>query len=147
MSKANMTLSRRWIEEGLNKGNVDLMDELFEAKCVYHGPFGETVRGRKAMKQMVAAWLTAFPGAHCTIDDMVSAGDKVIGHFAFTGTHRGEFLGVAPTGKRVKVKGIVMSRFSGGKLVEDWEFFDTLGLFQQLGAVPPVGQSKEQTAG
>ncbi len=69
------------------------------------------------------------------IDDLVIAGDKAVISFALTGTHEGDLMGIAATGKQVKVNGMVLSRFEDGKIVEEWEILDQLTMFQQLGVV------------
>jgi steroid delta-isomerase-like uncharacterized protein len=87
----------------------------------------------KDFKQMESEWYDAFPDLHVTIDDMVAEGDKVAFRSTWTGTHKGEFMGVPPTNKKVTVSGIVIDRFAGGKIVEDHGQFDDLDLMRQLG--------------
>jgi predicted ester cyclase len=66
--------------------------------------------------------------------------------WSFTGTHHGEFMGLAPAGKQVTTSGIVISRIVEGKIVEEWEEWDTLGFLQQLGAVPSLGKAEDKAA-
>jgi len=73
-----------------------------------------------------------------TIDDMVAEGDKVVYRWTLRGTHKGEFTGIAPTGKQVTLWGMVIDRILGGKIVETWIRYDTLGFMQQLGVIPPL---------
>jgi steroid delta-isomerase-like uncharacterized protein len=133
MSEQNKAAIRRWLEEGINQGNLAALDELVAPNYVYHGP-GMELRGPEALKQLVAVFRTAFPDLHTTIDDMVAEGDKVVTRWTATGTHRGEFMGMAPTGRSMTLPIIVITRFEAGKAVEDWEVYDGLGLMQQLGA-------------
>jgi predicted ester cyclase len=79
---------------------------------------------------------TAFPDNHFTLEDMVAEGDKVVWRYSATGTHKGDFMGIVASGKHVTTSGIVISRVVNGKLQEDWECADELGLMQQLGVVP-----------
>jgi len=81
----------------------------------------------------------AFPDVRLTIEDMVAEGDKVAVRWAWSGTHRGEYMGIAPTGKEVTYTGITIHRITGGKIVESWDEVDNLGLMQQLGVAPPPG--------
>jgi predicted ester cyclase len=71
-----------------------------------------------------------------TIDDMVVEGDKVVGRFTFGGTHTGDLMGIAPTGKKVEMTGISIIRVADGKFVEEWQIYDALGMMQQEGAIP-----------
>jgi predicted ester cyclase len=87
---------------------------------------------------MVRAFFTAFPEQHVTVEDLIAEGDKVVSRYTFRATHQGEFMGVPPTGKGMTVSGIMISRFAGGKWVEDWDSPDALSLMQQLGAIPPM---------
>ena len=89
---------------------------------------------------------SAFPDLRFTIEDMIAEGDKVATCWRAAGTHQGELMGIAPTGKRVEVIGMIVSRFAGGKIVEDLEVMDTLGLLQQLGAIPEAAEPAAASA-
>lgn len=134
----NKALVRRGTEEVLNKGNVAAIDEFFAPNLVPYIllPPGMT-RDREGYKQMVTAILTAFPDFHITVEVMVAEGDKVVARATTCGTHKGEFIGVAPTGKQATWTEIFIWRIEGGKVVEIWAEVDQLGLMQQLGVVPP----------
>ena len=84
----------------------------------------------------MTGYRTAFPDLRLTIEAQVSEGDLVVTRWKASGTHQGELFGIAPTGKQATVTGISLTRVSGGKIAEDWTNWDTLGLLQQLGAVP-----------
>ncbi len=141
MSEENKALDRRVIEEGLNKDNLALLDELY-ADCVWYRPATGELKG-EALKQFVASMLAAFPDFRITIEDQVAEGDKVVTRWSFTGTHQGEFMGLAPTGKQVTTSGINISRIVEGKIVEEREEWDTLGFFQQLGALPQATEANK----
>jgi predicted ester cyclase len=89
---------------------------------------------------MVRMLHTAFPDYHITIEDVVAEGDKVVLRFHWSGTHKGEFMGIAPTGNKVTVTAMSMHRIEGGKEAEQWGELDRLGMMQQLGVVPPPEQ-------
>ncbi len=139
-TEENKAIIRRIIEEAFNKGNLAVVDDLMATNYVFHGPSGQEVKGPEGFKQMITMYRTAFPDLHLTIDDMVAEGDKVAFRFIFQGTHKGDLMGIAPTGKQVTVTVTVISRFVGGKEVEAWENADSLGMMQQMGVVPPMGQ-------
>ena len=121
----NKAIVRRWVEE-LNQKNLAVVDELFASNYVGHVAGMEDVRGREAHKQALAAGFTAFPDHHFTVEDMIGEGDKVVTRVTGTGTQQGEFQGVAPTGKQATMKGMVMHRIEGGKIVEEWEVWTVL---------------------
>ena len=91
---------------------------------------------RDGFKQFVAMYRVAFPDVHITIEDILAEGDRVMTRWSATGTHKGELLGIAPTEKKVTVTGMSENRISGGKVVEQWNEFDDLGMLQQIGAMP-----------
>ena len=126
-------LHRRYAEE-VNRGNPAYLDEYFDPDYVYHGPTGELdVEGFKAMHSM---FLAAFPDTRLKMEDTIAEGDKVVSRWTIRGTHKGEFQGIAPTGKEITVRGIIISRIRAGKAVEEWEAFDLMDMMQQLGAIP-----------
>jgi steroid delta-isomerase-like uncharacterized protein len=144
MSEANKALYRRLVEEGWNKQNLALLDELY-ADCVYYNPATGEIKG-EALKQFLASMLAAFPDIRFTVEDQVAEGDKVVTRWSGTCTHQGEFMGLAPTGKQVTTNGMSIVRIVEGKVVEERVELDTLGFFQQLGAVPPLGKAEDKAA-
>lgn len=139
-TEENKAIFRRIIEEVWNKGDLAAVDELVAPNHIYHFPGREDIKGPEGVKQFVTMARTAFPDIHITIDDMLAEGDKVACRCTWRGTHKGEIRGIAPTGKQVTVTGIVISHCVGGKEVEGWESTDSLGMLQQMGVVPPMGQ-------
>jgi predicted ester cyclase len=85
----------------------------------------------------------AFPDARVTVEDQIAEGDKVVDRWTATGTPTGDLMSVPPTGRRIEVSGITISRFAGGKIVEDWYQGDDLGMMQQLGVIPSGEASEE----
>ena len=133
----NKAIVRRLWEEVINKGNMAVVDELVATNYIDHTQTPELVaRDPESYKQVVIMFRTAFPDLHVTIEDKIAEGDKVVSRFTVRGTHKGEFMGIAPTGRQVTVTGIAIHRIAGGKLAEVWINMDFLGMMQQLGVVP-----------
>ncbi len=139
MSEQNKAFVRRLIDEVIGKGNFALVDELVAADYVGHTPFPET-NTREGHKQFFAALRQAFPDLQITVEDQLAEGDKVVTRWTARGTHKGEFAGIPPTGKRAVMTGIDIDRIANGKLAECWSNTDHLGLMQQLGVIPTPGQ-------
>jgi predicted ester cyclase len=135
-AEQNKALVRRLFEEGLNQNKPSVFDDLIDPNfAIYDSPFG-TLRGPDGFRQIVSTFRAAFPDGQVTFDDEFADGDYVIHRGYFAGTHEGEFQGVAPTGKQVKVKTIDIWRVANGKAMDNWVQMDLLGLMQQLGAIP-----------
>lgn len=131
--------------DALNRGDASYLDEYFGPGYVYHGPDGDLdVDGFKALHESL---LNAFPDGTMTAEDILTAGDKLTTRWKFQGVHSGELQGIAPTGRDVTVTGIIISRFQGGRVVEEWEQIDRLGMMQQLGVLPPPGSGPEASEG
>jgi steroid delta-isomerase-like uncharacterized protein len=137
----NKALVRRLVEQVINGGNLDLVDQLLANDYVYNAPGNPEVRGREGYKQLVNMYRTAFPDLRMSVDQQTAEGDMVITRWSATGTQRGDLMGMPPTGKQVKVVGITQNRVVGGRVAEEFEVYDALGMMQQLGAVPAPAQS------
>ena len=122
-AKVNRELVHRWVEE-FNKGKAAAMAAIDR---------WIDIPDLKDFKQMESELYDALPDLHVTIDDMVAEGDKVATRTTWTGTHKGEFMGVPPTNKKVTFSLIVINRFAGGKIVEDHGEYSALDLMRQLG--------------
>ena len=134
MSAENKVLVRRWFEEVWNKGRTAAIDELLAGNAVLHG-FGPQPSTASDFKRFHTAYRNAFPDVTIHLDAMVAEGDAVAARWHGKATHRGDGLGFAATGKTVEFRGMVFARVEGGKIVEAWNLFDQLGMFQQLGIV------------
>ena len=132
----NKAIVRRLLDEIVNQRNLALVDEVVAGNCVFHTAGGQEVNGPEVLKQLLTTFLDAFANFHVTIEDMIGEGDKVVVRFTETGTHQGEFEGIAPTGKQVTWAEIAIFRMAGGRIVEGWMVEDRLGLMQQMGAIP-----------
>lgn len=133
-------LTRRYIDQVWNKGKLELVDQLVAPGCRTHDPAapGGELSGPEGVKQLVAMYRTAFPDTEFDFKDLIQEGDKVAARITATGTHQGTLMGIAPTGKRVSVSGIVITQFRDGKQIESWSSYDQLGMLQQLGAGPAL---------
>jgi len=130
----------RLIEEAYNKGNLAGVDGVVASNFLFRSP-GMEVKGLESYKQQIITGMrTAFPDLYFATDDMVAEGDKIAIHYTMTATHKGEFMGIPATGKKVNVSGISIVHFKDGKMVESWGNMDDLGMMQQLGVLPPMGQ-------
>jgi predicted ester cyclase len=118
-TEANKANIRRYVDEALNRGILDTIDE-------HIGEFAEQAKMR------VRAWRTAFPDFHSTIETLVAEDDWVAYNVRHEGTHEGEFEGVAPTGKRVEFRTMVFNRFADGIVVENWGLHDHASVLEQL---------------
>jgi steroid delta-isomerase-like uncharacterized protein len=136
-AEENKAMQRRLFAEFFSKGKLEVADEIFASDHVYYNPeTPEGIHGPEGMKRfVVGTFRSAFPDLRGTVEDQVAEGDKVVMRWTARGTHQGELQGLPPTGKRVKVAGMVVSRSAEGKFVESWEVYDTMGMMRQLGLV------------
>lgn len=139
----NKEIVRRYYEDAFNEGRTDLLEDLIAEDVVNHDPVSdatltpEEARGFEGFVRHVEAAREAFPDATVTIEDVVAEGDEVLVRFTFEGTHEGRFVGIEPTGNRVRGTNMVLMRLEDGRIVERWEESDSLDLLQQLGVLPP----------
>jgi steroid delta-isomerase-like uncharacterized protein len=133
----NKALARRAFEGTMNQKNLAVVDELHVADFVFHSA-SRTIQGLEPFKQLLSMYFTAFPDLYLTIEDTIAEGDRVVVRFTARGTHKGDFMGIPPTGKQVAVTGISIMRFANGKALEEWVNQD---LMQQLGVVTVPGQA------
>jgi steroid delta-isomerase-like uncharacterized protein len=132
--EANKAAVRRLYEEVWARGNLDVADELFTDDYERHDlRAGDPAPGPKGQRQIAAAFRAAFPDLTWDVDFIMADGDFVAGRWTATGTHRGRWAGVEPTGRRMEFSGINVFRFENGKVVELWNHRDDLGLMEQLG--------------
>ena len=130
------------VEEVFSKGNVAIIDEIIDPNMIEHSPVPGQEPGIEGLKKLVIAFRTAFPDPRSTVEDLIAEGDKVVGRMTTTGTHKGEFMGIAATGKRVEFSEIHIVRIANGKAVEHWGNSDDLGMMQQLGIIPTQGPTQ-----
>jgi predicted ester cyclase len=138
----NKALVRRFIDY-INNDPFAPIDEFFATSYAYHNSSMPDVKDLSSLKDFNAAAYRVFPDIRFTIEDMVAEGDKVVYRASARGTHKGEFMGIAPTGKQVTLTSIVISRIANGKFQEDWESLDGIYVLQQLGAAPATSRSQK----
>jgi steroid delta-isomerase-like uncharacterized protein len=131
-------IDRQLLEEPW-KGNLGVIDQYVDENYVGNDPsLPEPMRGKQGFKEFVQMYLSAFPDGAITVDDQIAEGDTVATRWTGRGTHQGELMGIAPTGKQVTVAGLSYTKFKNGKMVESWANWDTLGMLQQIGAIPAM---------
>jgi steroid delta-isomerase-like uncharacterized protein len=130
----------RLFRDAINSGDAELIsraiDELVDPHALIRTPLPIETTGAEAVKEVFARLLRAYPDLHITIEDLVEEGDKVVMRNTVTGTHRGEHMGVRPTGRSVTYNEIFIFRFAGGRVAETWGVVDVLSQMRQLGALP-----------
>src|SRR5215211_6814825 len=142
-AEENKALTRRWIEELFNAGNLEVADEIIAADHVNHDPtLPDIPPGPEGQKQIVNLYRGAFTNAHISVEEQLAEGDRVVTRWTSSSTHQGEFKEIATTGNQVRITGITINRLSGGKIVESWSNYDALGMMQQIGAIPERGQGE-----
>jgi len=134
----NKAVFRRFFEEVGNKGNLQLIDEIFDPNVIYQVPdSAEPMHGLEAIYQFFNTFHTAFPDLSITVEDMIAEGNKVVALITASGTHQGVLMDIAPTGNRVRWSVVHIARFANGKIVENTPIFNQLSFLQQLGVIPP----------
>ena len=137
----NIATVRRYTEEGWEKQNLAVIDEVVAADMVNHDAIElmNQQHGAEEVKNTIRLIQRAFPGYVHAVEDLLAVGDKVVIRWTIRGTQQGPFLGIAPTGKAASWSGVNIFRLAGGKIVEEWGVVDIAGLLQQLGALPMPG--------
>lgn len=137
MSEQSKALARRSMDEVFAQGNLDAIAEIFAADYVEHDPASDgEIRGHEGVRRDLEPYVNAFSDTEVTYEDQLAEGDRVATRFTVRATHVEEFRGIPPTGERIEVTGTVIFRVTDGRLQEGWWNWDTLGLMQQLGAIP-----------
>jgi steroid delta-isomerase-like uncharacterized protein len=134
----NKALVRRWIDV-YNTHNLDSFDEFVAPEYYDH----TNKVDKEGLRQLFIMGFTGFPDWHEVIDDIIAEGDKVWIRISYTGTHTGEFMGIAPTGKKVTMAGVDIYRIEKGKLVEYWHVSDQMNFNVQLGLIEYTEKGKQ----
>jgi predicted ester cyclase len=138
MGNEAAVVARRWFEEVWNARRAEAIDELMERKAVGHMEGGD-VEGPEGFRSGWAAFLAGLPDMHITIEDIVSEGDQAVVRWRVRASHRGELFGLAPTQRRVDVRGSSWFRIRDGKLAEGWDTWNLGGLLESLRSeMPPA---------
>jgi steroid delta-isomerase-like uncharacterized protein len=142
-AESNVALIRRFFDEVCNGRKLELADQMFTADHAYHDPSTPAAPGPQGVKDVIGTYQRAYADAKWTVHEVIAAGeDRVIVRWTGSGTNSSELMGIPATGKKVKVDGLWMARFSGGRIAEMWNCWDTLGMLQQLGVVPALEARK-----
>ena len=134
----NKVIVRRFIE-AYNKRNLDLFDDLLAPDYYDH----TSKVGVEGLKQLMNMAFKAFPDFHETIEEIIAEGDKVRARITFTGTHKGEFMGIAPTGKKITTEMVDIFRIVNGKLVEYRDVNNNFDYFKKLGLIEYTEKGKK----
>jgi steroid delta-isomerase-like uncharacterized protein len=131
----NVELMRRWFKEVWNDGRTQAIYDLLAPDAIGIGELedGSPLRGPAEFVPFVERVRGAFPDINIAVEDAFGAEDKVVVRWSATMTHRGDYLGMAATHKRVRMTGITIARIADGKIIEGWDNWDQLGMLKQVG--------------
>ena len=147
MSAENKAIIRRLYGEVWNGRRLDLIGEIISPSHALHDNNSpDSSIGPEAYKSQVDRFLSGFPDLYFSIDDMVAEDEKLVVSWNIAGTHRGEFMGFPATNKKISVDGITINHIVNGKIIDSYINWDALGMLQQLGVAPTLGQLKGATA-
>jgi predicted ester cyclase len=141
VEQRNKSIVRRAYEEGMNRRDMSVVDEVFDPGYVAHFRGEPPIRGRDAFKESLGAFLEAFDDLVFTVDDAIAEGDRVALRWSASGIHAGEYRGfppvlrVPPTGRRLEFSAIDVYQLADGRIVEEWNTLDQLELLHQMGVV------------
>ena len=151
MSEENKALVRRWFEEVWNRGRAEAIDEMFAEDGVAHGladATGQPLRGPEGFRPFFHSFRDAFPDIEVVVEDVSAEGDKLAARCSVRGRHQSDSLGFAATGSPVEFTGMTFVRLRDGQIVEAWNNFDFMAMFQQLGALQlSHAPAKDETDG
>jgi predicted ester cyclase len=132
---AEAAFINRWFDEVWNNKSEAAVDEMLAEDGIGYGLPGGDIRGPEAFKEYQRALLSAYPDLRVIVEDTVVEGDKIVARCRVTGVHQGEGLGLAPTNQPVEFTGVCILRVKDGKIVEAWNEFNFMTMYQQLGAL------------
>ena len=135
--EANKKFMNYFIEEVINNKNLDAANDLVAEDFLEEIPFPGQGPGREGLKFALQSMFTGFPDMTWTVQEQIAEGEKVVTRFSWTGTHKGDFMGIPPTEKTVEVWGVVIDVVRNGLFAESRIIMDTVSLLQQLGIMPP----------
>jgi steroid delta-isomerase-like uncharacterized protein len=145
----NQATSKRF-NDAVNTGDTELIsktiDELVAPDALIRTPLPIEATGAQLVKEVFARLLRAYPDLHVTIEDLIAEGDKVVVRNTVTGTHRGEYMGIPPTGKSVTYNEIFITRFADGRITETWGVVDVLSQMRQLGVISAAPEQPDVEA-
>ncbi|WP_225728937.1 MULTISPECIES: ester cyclase [unclassified Nocardia] len=132
--------NRRFVDEAWVQGDLAVVDTLFGADIVHHVAGPRPAPGPQGVKDFITGLRSVFADMHVTYENEVVEGDKAVQHITVAGIHAGEFLGIAPTGRRVAFEVVDINRFDrDGRIVEQWSIADLFSVLRQIGAPTDPG--------
>jgi predicted ester cyclase len=144
LEEQNKEIIKRYVEEEAKGNLLRIIDEIVAPDVVYHYPNNNNVRGLEAIKQAGPVFSKAFPDLKVIIELQIAKGDLVAARFRFNATHKGEWMGIALTGKELSYTANEIARISNGKIAEAWIELDQLGFVEQLGMeLKPIAAKKK----
>ncbi|MCZ7526463.1 MAG: ester cyclase [Acidimicrobiia bacterium] len=132
-------LVRRFYDEVMTNGDLDVLDELIHDEFVEHEEMPGMPTGKEAPRAFMATLREAFPDLHAAVEDVIQEGDKVVVRARMSGTHRGEFMGIPPTGSKFDVQVIDIIQIRDDKAIAHWGVTDSMTMMQQLGLIEEPG--------
>jgi predicted ester cyclase len=145
--EANLAATKRWGSEVASAGDYDVLDEILAPGFVDHDPAPDQGPGIEGLKGFFRTMRSAFPDLRAEPVEIAATDDHVAMRYTISGTHEGEFQGVAPTGKRFEVSALQLARFENGRCVERWGSTDELGMMKQLGILEEVAGAPGKAKG
>jgi steroid delta-isomerase-like uncharacterized protein len=147
MSADAKSIVRRLYEEVWNKRKTELVTELIAPSHALQSPnvSGASV-GPQAYKRQVLLLIAGFPDLQWAIEDLIAEKDKVVSCWIITGTHKGEYMGVPATNKKISVDGITIHHVANGKIIDSYASWNIWGMMEQLGVAPALGQPRSASA-
>jgi steroid delta-isomerase-like uncharacterized protein len=136
MSERNKALLRRSVEEAWLKGDMAVADEVYAADVILHSPLTGETTGIDAVKGAIRAMRAAVPDVQMRIEHLIAEGDMVVNHTSMTGTHKGEYAGIPPSGKPFKAEGVSIVRVADGKIAEIWGLTNVMEVLRGVGTTP-----------
>ena len=140
MSKEQNLDVTKQLGEAVSTGNLQALNDIFAANVVDHDPAPGQAEGPKGFIEFFTTMRTAFPDLKVTVDHVVQDENNLAMAYKIHGTHKGDFLGIAPTGKVITARGMQIARYENGKIIERWGSSDELGIVKALGG--EIGPSK-----
>lgn len=131
-AEANKALIHRYYEQFWNGWQFELAEELLAPEVRFRGSLGRMVAGRGGLVGYMKHVQSIFPDFFNSIEELIAEGDRVTARLIYTGTHRGEIFGVAPTERRIRYPGVGIFQISGGRILDGWVLGDVAGLLLQL---------------
>jgi steroid delta-isomerase-like uncharacterized protein len=140
-NEQNRSIARRYLDEVWNRADEAVIDQIIAADYAVHDPGTPGRAGTPAgEKQVLAMYRAVFPDLRFVIEGIVAEGDQVAVRWRASGTHRGELMGIDPTGRSVSIDAVSWLRIANGQIAEHWLSWDSLGMLRQLGALPATPQ-------